>query len=579
MLKIIGRIKPFIWFVLICIALIFGQSMAELYLPTLMSDIVDIGVFNGDIDYIWSVGYKMLFIALLGSIAAVGASFLASRIGAGFGRNLRKEVFSKVTNFSLKEFDDVGTSTLITRTTNDVVQVQNFTIMAIRMFARAPIMAIGGIIMALSKDDQLPLLLVIVVLIMVVLIGVVAAKAIPLFKGRQKKLDRLNQVLRERLTGIRVIRAFNKIDHEKKKFHKANYDLTEVSIKVNKLMAVMMPIMMLLFNIVSVAIIWFGSKRVDVGAMQVGDLMAFVQYAMQIMFSILMFTMVFIMLPQASASASRINEILKVDPEIKDKDDTIKPDENTKGILEFDNVTFRYHSDHVASEPALKDISFKALPGQTTAIIGGTGSGKSTLVNLIPRFYDIESGSIKVDNIDIRDLSQEDLRKKIGFIPQKAVLFTGSIKENVVFGNENASDEEIEDALITAQAYDFVMEMEEKLQSAVTQGGTNLSGGQKQRLSIARALVRKPEIYVFDDSFSALDFKTGRKLRDALKEKTKDATVIIIAQRVTSVMDADNIIVLENGKVAGMGTHKQLLETSKVYQEIVESQLSKEELA
>ncbi|MFD3156961.1 ABC transporter ATP-binding protein [Haloimpatiens sp. FM7330] len=575
MIKLFKNLKPFRVSVIAVMVLVFIQSLTELYLPTLMSDIVDIGIVKGDTSYILKIGGLMLLVAALGTASSIYASYLSAKTGTGFGKLLRNKVFTKVEGFSLHEFDDKGTASLITRTTNDITQVQTVLISILRMFVRAPMMAIGGIIMALYKDVKLSLVIVFVVFILAIIISIVASKSIPLFKSMQVKLDKLNLVLRERLTGIRVIRAFNRVIHEKTRFYNANHDLTSTAIKVNKLMAILMPLMMLIFNFTTIAIIWFGAGRIDSGAMQVGDLMAFIQYAMQIMFSLVMLTMMFILIPRASVSAVRINEVLDIEPEINDP--TKASDDNIKrGYLEFKNVTFSYAG---AEESAIKDISFSAKPGEVTAIIGGTGSGKSTLVNLIPRFYDIDSGSILVDGIDIREMTQSKLRSKIGFVPQKAVLFSGTVSDNIKFGSENASEEEVIHAAETAQAIEFISNMKEGFNSQISQGGTNISGGQKQRLSIARALVRKPEIYIFDDSFSALDFKTDAKLRQALKKDTTNDTLIIVAQRVTTVMNSDRIIVLDNGSVAGMGTHKELLNSCEVYRQIVASQLSEEEIA
>jgi ATP-binding cassette subfamily B protein len=575
MIKLFKNLKAFRVSVIAVMLLVFIQSLTELYLPTLMSDIVDIGIVNGDTAYIFKIGGLMLLVAAVGTVSSIYASYLSAKTGTGFGKLLRNKVFTKVEGFSLHEFDEKGTSSLITRTTNDITQVQTVLITMLRMFVRAPMMAVGGVIMAVSKDAKLSLILVAVVLILAVLIAIIARKSIPLFKSMQIKLDKLNLVLRERLTGIRVIRAFNRIDTEKSRFYDANLDLTDTAIKVNKLMAVLMPLMMLMLNFTTIAIIWFGSIRIDNGAMQVGDLMAFIQYAMQIMFSLIMLTMMFILIPRASASAVRINEVLDTKSEINDPNKAVEYD-NKRGYLEFKNVTFSYDG---AEEPVLKDISFSAKPGEVTAIIGGTGSGKSTLVNLVPRFYDIHSGSILVDGVDIRKMTQSKLRSKIGFVPQKAVLFSGTISENIRFGSENASEENVVHAAKIAQACEFINNMKEGFDSQISQGGTNISGGQKQRLSIARALVRKPEIYIFDDSFSALDFKTDAKLRLALKKETINDTVLIVAQRVTTVMDADRIIVLEDGVIAGMGTHKELLGSCEVYRQIVSSQLSEEEIA
>jgi ATP-binding cassette subfamily B protein len=575
MLKLFRSLKPYAFPIACVLVLVALQTLSELYLPTLMSDIVDTGIMNGDTGYILRVGGLMLLVAAGGILCSLIAAYLSSKIGMGFGRDLRKKVFTKVESFSLHEFDTIGTPSLITRSTNDITQVQMVTMITLRMLIMAPIMAIGGVIMAVQKDAKLTWVLVVIIPILAALISVVATKALPLFRAMQAKIDRINLVLRENLTGVRVIRAFNRIEDEKKRFDTANLDLTDTSIRVNKLIAVMMPVLMLIMNLTSIAIVWFGAKRIDIGEMQVGSLMAFIQYAMQILFSLLMVSIIFVMLPRASASAGRINEVFALNPSIKDPEAPRKADEE-RGYIEFRNVTFSYPG---AEEPAIRDISFSAKPGEVTAIIGGTGSGKSTLVNLIPRFYDLDSGGILVDGVDIREMSQETLRMKIGFVPQKAVLFNDTIANNIRFGKEEATDEEVAHAAETAQATEFILGMKEGFDSLIAQGGTNVSGGQKQRLATARALVRIPEIYVFDDTFSALDFKTDAKLRAALKKETEDATVIIVAQRVNTVMDADHIIVLEDGQVAGMGGHKQLMAGCEVYREIVYSQLSEEELA
>lgn len=557
------------------VGFVFLQTLSELYLPTLMSDIIDNGVINQDIPYIWKIGAFMLLVTLVGTIAAIIASYYAARVAMSFGKDLRQRIFAHVENFSLHEFTEVGTASLITRTTNDVTQVQLVLNMILRMMIMAPLMAIGGIIMALSKNPGLSWVIIVAVPVLLLVIFLVVRRAIPLFQQVQVRLDKVNRVIRENLTGVRVIRSFNRIGFEQRRFESANADLTETTIKVNKIMAFLMPAMMLIMNLTQVAIVWFGGIRIDAGDMQVGDLMAFIQYAMQIMFSMVMLSMMFVLIPRASASAARINEVLEISPTIEDEDekDVVF---HQKGTVEFRDVTFSYPG---AEEPALQNLSFYAGPGETTAIIGGTGSGKSTLLKLISRFYDADSGAVLVDGINVKDMPIEDLRGKIGLVPQKAVLFTGSVKENILFGNEEATEEEVIHAAKVAQAYDFVSKMKEGFESMISQGGTNVSGGQKQRLSIARALVRKPEVYLFDDSFSALDFKTDAKLRAALKQETTDATVIIVAQRVSTVMDADRIIVLDSGKVAGIGTHKQLMDTCDVYKEIVSSQLSEEEIA
>ncbi|HHW02039.1 MAG TPA: ABC transporter ATP-binding protein [Thermoanaerobacterales bacterium] len=575
MLKLLRFLKPYSGLVIFILIFMFGQAMAELYLPTLMSDIVNNGMMKGNTSYIWKYGRFMLLVALGSSLCSISGSLLSAITAVGFGRDLRNMVFARVESFSLHEFDRIGTASLITRTTNDIIQIQTVLVMMMRFMIYAPIMCIGGIIMAVSKDRALTLILAVVLPILMAVIGIFASIIVPIFKALQKKLDRVNLILRENLTGIRVIRAFNRQESERKRFTEANRDLTDTSIKANKIMAAMQPLMMLFMNITSVSIIWFAGLRINLGKLELGDMMAFLQYAMQIMFSLIMVSIMFVMIPRAQASAVRINEVLDIQPEINDPKQAKKSD-GKKGLVEFRNVTFSYPG---AEQPALSNISFTANPGETTAIIGGTGSGKSTLINLIPRFYDADSGSILVDGIDVREMTQKDLRAKIGFVPQSAVLFTGTIADNIRYGNKDATDEEVMHAAEVAQASEFISDMKEGYNSEIAQGGSNLSGGQKQRLSIARALVRKPEIYIFDESFSALDFKTDARLRAALKKETKNATVIIVTQRVSTVMDADKIIVLDEGKIVGIGNHKTLIDTCEVYRELVYSQLSEEETA
>lgn len=574
MIKLLKNLTTYKWAVFAVLILVFAQSMSDLYLPTLMADIIDKGVVTGDTAYIWKIGAVMLGITGLGALAAIAASYYSSKAAMGLGRDIRRKVFNHVERFTLQEFDQVGTASLITRTTNDITQVQQVVIMMLRMVVSAPIMFVGGLIMAVSKDAKLSLVIVAAMPVLVVSILLILWKGVPLFGQVQKRLDRLNLVLRENLTGIRVIRAFNRESEEKVRLTKANADLTDVSIKVNKIMAFLMPVMMLVMNLTVVGVIWFGGIRINNGGMQIGDLMAFIQYVMQIMFALVMASVMFVMIPRAAVSAKRINEVLEMEPTMVDAG-TASADRE-RGTLVFDRVTFSYPG---AESPVLSDISFTARPGEITAVIGGTGSGKSTLVNLIPRFYDVTDGSIQVNGVDSQAVPQEELRSKIGFVPQKALLFTGTIADNIRFGKEDATDEEIKHAARVAQATDFIERMPSQYDSIIEQGGSNVSGGQKQRLSIARALVRKPDIYVFDDSFSALDFKTDATLRKALKQETEDATVLIVAQRVSTVMDADQIIVLEEGKIAGIGTHDELYETNDVYQEIVKSQLSEEEIA
>lgn len=575
MLKITKFLKPFQLTIYLVLILVLLQSLAELYLPTLMSDIVDKGVVTGNTHYIWKIGGLMLLVAAGEMICAIISSFYSAKVASGFGKSLRSRIFTHVSNFSLHEFDKLGTASLITRTTNDITQVQQVLVMMLRMMVMAPLMCIGGIIMALTKDSKLTLVLAVSIPVLILTIFTIQRKAIPLFKAMQVKLDKLNRVLRENLTGIRVIRSFNRTDYEKERFNDANEDLMRTAIKVNKIMASMWPIMMFVMNITTVAVVWFGSIRISNGHMQVGDMMAFIQYAMQIMFSFLMLSMMFVMIPRASVSATRIAEVLETSADIQDPSKPVLPPAH-KGQVEFQDVTFRYPG---AEMPAISNISFKMNPGEVTAIIGGTGSGKSTLINLIPRFYDVDSGKVLIDGVDVREMSQEELRKKIGFVPQQAVLFTGTIAENIRYGKEEATDDEVKHAADIAQASEFISNMPDGFATMIAQGGTNVSGGQKQRLSIARALVRNPLIYIFDDSFSALDFKTDAKLRAALKEETAEAAVLIVAQRVSTIMDADQIIVLDEGKIAGIGKHKELMETCSVYREIVMSQLSEEEIA
>lgn len=574
MLRLIKMLMPYRWAIAAVVGLVFAQSLAQLFLPTLMKYIVDIGIVEGDTGYIVRMGSVMLLVALAGTACAIGASLLAARTAMGYGRLLRSQVFNHIQQFSLREYDQFGAASLITRTTNDVTQIQMVVLMMLRMMLMAPLMMVGGIIMAVSRDAQLSLSVLIVLPLLAMVIVVLASKGIPLFRAMQVKLDKLNLVLRENLTGIRVIRAFNRISHEQKRFDAANLDLTDTAIRVNKLMAAAFPLMMLILNLTAVAVIWFGSFRIDAGQMQVGDLMAFLQYIMHIMFSLMMLSMMFVMLPRAMASATRVREVLSTTTDIHDPDNPAGTG-SRRGYLEFRDVAFSYPG---AERPALRNISFAASPGEVTAIIGGTGAGKSTLVNLIPRFYDPDSGNILVDGVDIREMGQRDLRAKIGYVPQQALLFTGTIAENIRYGKEDASDQEVRRAAETAQATEFITALKEGFDADISQGGVNLSGGQKQRLAIARALVRKPEIYIFDDSFSALDFKTDARLRSALRKETEGATVLIVAQRVTTVMDADRIIVLDQGMMAGMGTHRELLDNCEVYREIVLSQLSEEEI-
>lgn len=527
-------------------------------------------------NYIVQKGLWMLLIALLGGIATILVAFLSSRIGAGVARNLRQDVFGKVEQFSQREFDRHSTASLITRTTNDVTQVQMMINMGIRMVCYSPILGIGGIVMALRKSSSMSWIIALACVVLIGLVLIVFAIAMPKFKIVQKLVDRLNLVARENLNGLMVIRAFGTQKFEEERFDKSNRDLTENSLFVNRVMTFMMPAMTLVMNFVTLLIVWVGAHRIADSTMQVGDMMAFMQYAMQIITSFLMIAMMFVMVPRAAVSGNRIAEVLYTEPSIKDPENPRSFEKKDTGLVTFRHVSFRYDG---AQEDVLHDISFTAKPGQTTAFIGSTGSGKSTLVSLIPRFYDVTQGEIEVNGVDVRQVPQEALRDQIGYIPQKGILLSGTIASNLRYGDQGATQEELEEAASIAQAIDFIDDKPDRFESEIAQGGANVSGGQKQRLSIARALVKKAPIYIFDDSFSALDFKTDAALRRALKEKTADSTMLIVAQRVSTIMNADQIIVLDEGRVVGMGTHRQLLQSCPTYHEIASSQLSKEELA
>src|SRR5450830_240865 len=494
MFKLFRFLNPYRWELFWVLLFLFAQSIAELSLPTLMADVVNNGMMKGDTGYIWKYGVYMLLVALASSFCSIVGSYLSAILGVGFGRDIRDRVFSRVESYSLHEFDQIGTASLINRTTNDVTQVQTLVVMGLRFMVYAPIMCIGGIIMAYSKDQQLTLILVVVLPVMLLMIVSLAKVIVPLFKAMQIKLDRVNLVLRENLTGIRVIRAFNRLESESMRFKDVNRDLTDNAIRVNKIMALIQPAMIIIMNLTSLAIIWFGGIRISQNIMQVGDMMAFIQYAMQVMFSIIMVTIMFVMVPRAQASAIRVNEVLDMEPGINDPAQSIAPG-TQKGFVEFQDVTFSYPG---AELPAISNIAFAASPGEVTAIIGGTGSGKSTMINLIPRFYDVDSGSVMVDGVDVRQMSQKELRAKIGFVPQSPVLFSGTVSENIRYGKPEATDEEITRAAEIAQASEFITAMKDGYESQIAQGGTNLSGGQKQRLSIARALVRRPGIYILD---------------------------------------------------------------------------------
>lgn len=573
--QLLKNLKPYGKQIALVLVLLLAQAVSNLYLPDLNAQIINFGVARGDTAYILQRGAVMLVVALVSMACAFGSAYMSARVAMSFGRDLRSLVFRKVESFSQYEMNLFGMPTLITRSTNDAQQVQQLVAIGMSMMVLAPINCIGGIIMALNQDVPLSSVIAFAIPMMVILIFVLLKKAMPLFTSMQTKIDRVNQVVREKLSGVRVIRAFVKSKYEEERFDEANKDLMATTLKVQRMMAVMFPVVTLIMNLSSIALIWFGAFRVDSGAMPIGNLTALQSYVMQILMSIMMGMMMFVLLPRSMASAKRITEVLNTELSIKDEGSRAGIPA-VHGRVEFQNVSFKYPG---AEDDVLRDVSFEANPGETVAVIGSTGSGKSTLINLIPRFYDVGEGCVLVDGVDVRAYPEEQLQALIGFVPQKATLFSGTVADNLRYGKQDASDEELWHALETAQAAPFVRELEEGLGARVAQGGTNFSGGQKQRLSIARALVRRPEIYIFDDSFSALDFQTDAKLRSALAPETRDACVIIIGQRVSSIRSADRIVVLDDGAVAGVGTHEGLLETCKVYQEILESQMAREATA
>jgi ATP-binding cassette subfamily B protein len=580
MLKLFRLLAPHRRQVAVVLVLALAQSIGTLIPPRLIADIVDRGVVRGNQLVILEIGSLMLAVSVIASACAIAGSYVSARVATGFGRTLRGAIFARASHLSIHQFDQFGSASLITRTTNDTTQVQQMLIMILTMVIAAPMMAAGGIILALSQDTQLAWVLIAVVPVMAVVFGVIMRGAVPLSTAMQAKIDRLNLVLGEGLSGVRVIRAFDRGPRQRQRFDAANLDATDTAIAVNRLIAVLMPALILMLNLTSAAIVWVGSHRIDQGVMEVGTMIAALQYSMQILFAVFMVTAMFVMLPRASAAAARINEVLEIEPEVADPvaggAAAAASQLRVHGRVEFQNVTFQYRG---AEEPALSDISFVANPGEVTAIIGGTGSGKSTLAGLIPRFYDVNAGRVLIDGVDVREVPQAELRGRIGFVPQKAVLFTGTVAANIRYGRADASDDEVRHAAAVAQALDFIEAMPEKFAATIAQGGINLSGGQKQRLAIARAIVRRPDVYVFDDSFSALDFATDARLRAALRSEIANATVVIVAQRISTVINADRIIVLDNGRVAGIGTHSELLKQSDVYREIVASQVSLDEVA
>lgn len=576
MLKLFKHLKPYVWLIIPLVILTYLQVMANLQLPDYMAKIINDGIIGESMNAIYRNGGIMLLVTLGGGIAAVGVGFLATRVATSFARDIRRKVFEKVESFSIAEFNSLSTASLITRSTNDIQQIQMVTLMILRMVLMAPFMAIGALQNAIQNAPELSWIIAMAVGALFVIIVVLFTTALPKFKILQKMVDMLNLVTRENLTGLRVIRAFNKEKTEEKKFDEANTDLMRLNLFVNRLMIILQPFMMLLMNIALVAIVWFGAQLVSDNSIEIGNMMAFMQYATQVIMSFLMISIIFIMIPRASVSAKRVNEVLNTTATIRDPKNPTKPARNGHGRIEFRDVTFAYPD---ADSPVLSGINFTAEPGQTTAFIGSTGSGKTTLIGLIPRFYDVTAGQVLIDNVDVRDMRLRDLSGQIGYVPQKGVLFSGTVKSNVAYGNKRASTKEIDTAIKVAQASDFVKKLEDGLQSNISQGGTNVSGGQKQRLSIARALAVKPKVYIFDDSFSALDFKTDAKLRKALQKETAGKTVLIVGQRISTIMNADKIIVMDEGKIVGQGTHDELMKHNVVYQEIAHSQLSDEELA
>lgn len=574
-MKIFKYLKKYIWLILILVAFVYLQVMASLALPDLMSEIINNGILGGDMDEIYHIGIRMLVVTIGGGVSAIAVGFLASRVATGFARDIRSKVFEKVESFSIAEFNKFSTASLITRSTNDVQQIQTVTVMMLRMVLMAPFMAIGALQNALQNAPSLSWIIAVSVVALLSMISVLLVFALPRFKKIQLLVDKLNLRLRESLTGLRVIRALNRERASESKFDETNQELVDISLFVNRLMIIMQPFMTFVINIAIVAIVWFGAQYISQGDLAIGNMMAFMQYATQVIMSFLMISMIFILVPRAAVSAKRISDVLETEPTIIDPAKPKKLLPKGPGAVEFKNVSFVYPD---ADEPTVKDINFVAEPGKTTAFIGSTGSGKSTLVNLMVRFYDPTSGQVLIDGTDVSEISQKDLHKEIGYVPQKAVLFSGTIKSNITYGNPRLSSKELENISKVAQADEFIKKLGKGVHSPIAQGGSNVSGGQKQRLSIARALAVKPRLYLFDDSFSALDFKTDAKLRKALEKETKGKTVLIIGQRISTIMRSDKIIVLDKGEIVGEGTHDELLLSNQIYQEIARSQLSESEL-
>lgn len=575
MMKLVKYLKPYIWLIVPLVILTYLQVVANLQLPDYMAKIINDGIIKEDMNAIYSNGGIMLLITLGGGIAAVGVGYLASKVATGFARDLRRKVFEKVESFSIAEFNNFSTASLITRSSNDIQQIQMVTIMLFRMVLMAPFMAVGALQNAMQNAPSLSWIIAVAVGVLFALIIFLFIFALPKFKLLQKMVDKLNLVTRENLTGLRVVRAFNNEKVEEKKFDEANKDLMRLNLFVNRLMIILQPFMMLIMNIALVAVVWFGAHLVSDGSVEIGNMMAFMQYAMQVIMSFLMISIIFIMIPRASVSAKRVSEVIETVPTITDPKKSVKPAANGRGEVEFRDVTFSYPD---ADSPVLSGINFTAKSGQTTAFIGSTGSGKSTLIGLIPRFYDVSAGQVLIDGVDVRSMKLKELYGQIGYVPQKGVLFSGTVESNIAYGNNNAGEREVKKAAKVAQASEFIAKLDDGVKSEIAQGGANVSGGQKQRLAIARALAVEPKLYIFDDSFSALDFKTDAALRAALDKETKNKTVLIVGQRITTIMNADKIIVLDEGKIVGQGTHRELMESNNVYKEIAYSQLSDEEL-
>lgn len=574
-MKIFKYLKPYIFQLIAVLILVYLQVMANLQLPDYMAKIVDNGIIQKNTDLVWSTGIQMLIVSFGGALAAVLSGFFAVRVATGFARDIRHKIFSKIESFSINEFDKFSTASLITRTTNDIQQIQFVMVLMLRLVLMAPFMAIGGLQKAFQNAPSLSWIIGAAVICMFVVMIFMMIFVLPKFTKIQGMVDNLNLVVRENLTGLRVIRAFNKEKSEEKRFDKVNIDLTKLNLFVNRMMVLMQPLMTLIMNFSLLAIIWFGAHLVQNNSINIGNIMAFMQYSMQVIMSFLMVAIIFIMVPRAITSSKRVSEVLSTEPSIEDPKNPENFSSKNIGEIEFRDVTFSYPG---AALPVLSNISFIAKPGKTTAFIGSTGSGKSTLINLIPRFYDVTAGQVLVDGTDVRNVTQEELVKKIGYVPQKGILFSGTIQSNISYGNHEAQNDLIEKSASIAQASEFIMKQKDGFNSSVAQGGSNLSGGQKQRLSIARALATNPEIYIFDDSFSALDFKTDSALRKALNEQTDNKTVLIVAQRISTIMAADQIIVLDEGKIVGKGTHNELMKNCLIYQEIAHSQLSDNEL-